>query len=157
MMTIQQLNKLPLSQFVAELSLLFEGGGPLLQSLFTRRPFGSFDELFAAAERIVLALPEDQQLALLEAHPRIGQRTSLSEYSRREQGDDEEAEVLAQLEELNRAYEERFGFRFVVFVNGRSRRQIVPVLRERLRRNRSDELETAVRDLVAIAHARSTS
>ena len=58
---------------------------------------------------------------------------------------------LAELAELNRAYEERFGFRFVVFVNRRPRREIVPILRERLERTREEELETALDELVAIA------
>jgi 2-oxo-4-hydroxy-4-carboxy-5-ureidoimidazoline decarboxylase len=59
--------------------------------------------------------------------------------------------VLAELAELNRAYEEKFGFRFVVFVNRRPRREIVPVLRERLERTREQELETGVGELVKIA------
>ena len=59
--------------------------------------------------------------------------------------------MLAELAELNRAYEQRFGFRFVVFVNGRPRREIVPVLRERLQRTREEELATGVDELVQIA------
>jgi len=59
--------------------------------------------------------------------------------------------VLAELAELNAAYEQRFGFRFVVFVNGRPRREIVPVLRERLERTREEELATGVDELVQIA------
>ena len=59
--------------------------------------------------------------------------------------------VLAELDELNDAYEERFGFRFVVFVNRRSRAELVPVLRERLERTRAEELETGCDELVAIA------
>ena len=58
--------------------------------------------------------------------------SDLSPASAREQGDDAAPAVLAELAELNRAYEERFGFRFVVFVNRRPRSAIVPVLRERL-------------------------
>jgi 2-oxo-4-hydroxy-4-carboxy--5-ureidoimidazoline (OHCU) decarboxylase len=59
--------------------------------------------------------------------------------------------VLAQLAELNRDYEKRFGFRFVVFVNRRPRREIVPILRERLERTRAQELETGVDELIQIA------
>ena len=59
--------------------------------------------------------------------------------------------MLAELAELNRAYEEKFGFRFVVFVNRRPRREIVPVLRERLERTREEELATGVDELVQIA------
>ena len=80
----------------------------------------------------------------------IGAKAS-SARSRAEQGTDDDPAVLAELAELNRAYEERFGFRFVVFVNRRPRREIVPILRERLQRTRAEELETGVDELVQIA------
>jgi 2-oxo-4-hydroxy-4-carboxy--5-ureidoimidazoline (OHCU) decarboxylase len=38
-----------------------------------------------------------------------------------------------------------------VFVNGRPRREILPVLRERLERTRREELATGVDELVQIA------
>ena len=72
---------------------------------------------------------------MLDAHPAIGAR-DLSARSAAEQGADDDPAVLAELAELNRAYEERFGFRFVVFVNRRPKREIVPILRERLERTR---------------------
>ena len=62
--------------------------------------------------------------------------------------------MLAELAELNRRYEERFGFRFVVFVNRRPKAEIVPILRERLGRTREAELDTALSELVAIARDR---
>ena len=62
--------------------------------------------------------------------------------------------MLAELAELNRRYEERFGFRFVVFVNRRPKAEIVPVLRERLEKTRDEELDTALSELVAIARDR---
>ena len=61
---------------------------------------------------------------------------------------------MAELAELNRAYEDKFGFRFVVFVNRRPKSAIVPILRERLERTRVEELETALSELVAIARDR---
>ena len=61
---------------------------------------------------------------------------------------------LAELAELNRRYEERFGFRFVVFVDRRPKAEIVPILRERLERSRDEELDTALSELVAIARDR---
>jgi 2-oxo-4-hydroxy-4-carboxy--5-ureidoimidazoline (OHCU) decarboxylase len=59
--------------------------------------------------------------------------------------------VLAELAQLNAEYEAKFGFRFVVFVNRRPRREIVPILRERLERSPGEELATAVDELVQIA------
>ena len=87
---------------------------------------------------------------MLDAHPAIGAKAT-SARSRREQGTDDDPTVLAELAALNAEYEERFGFRFVVFVNGRPRREIVPVLRERMTRTREEELQTAVDELVQIA------
>jgi 2-oxo-4-hydroxy-4-carboxy--5-ureidoimidazoline (OHCU) decarboxylase len=108
------------------------------------------DRLAAAADPLreerALSAPEDEQVEALAAHPRIGER------SPEQHGDD--PAVLAELAELNRAYEEKFGFRFVVFVNRRSRAELLPVLRERLGRARAEELETGIRDLVAIARDR---
>ncbi|MGH3142133.1 MAG: 2-oxo-4-hydroxy-4-carboxy-5-ureidoimidazoline decarboxylase, partial [Gaiellales bacterium] len=74
--------------------------------------------------------------------------------SAEEQGVDAEPGVLVELERLNREYEARHGFRFVVFVNRRPKAEIVPILRERLERNRDDELDTALAELVAIARDR---
>ena len=62
--------------------------------------------------------------------------------------------MLAELAHLNEAYERRFGFGFVVFVNGRTRAELVPVLRERLERDADEELETGLRELCAIARDR---
>ncbi len=62
--------------------------------------------------------------------------------------------IETELAYLNQVYEEKFGFRFVVFVNRRPKSEIADVLRERLERTREEELETAVRELVAIARDR---
>ena len=55
---------------------------------------------------------------------------------------------------LNQVYEEKFGFRFVVFVDRRPKAEILEVLRRRLERTREEELETALTELVAIARDR---
>jgi 2-oxo-4-hydroxy-4-carboxy--5-ureidoimidazoline (OHCU) decarboxylase len=79
----------------------------------------------------------------------------VSASSFREQGYDREtSEAMADLELLNLAYEARFGFRFCVFVNGRSRQALVPVLETALQADRDAEIRRAVRDVVAIARDR---
>jgi 2-oxo-4-hydroxy-4-carboxy--5-ureidoimidazoline (OHCU) decarboxylase len=73
----------------------------------------------------------------------------------REQGYDRETEAAVEaLERLNREYEARFGFRYCVFVNGRSRPALVPELEAALGRDPTRERERAVRDVVAIARDR---
>ena len=104
------------------------------------------------AREVLAGLPEEQRVEALAHHPRIGE-SRLAGRSAAEQGEpaQEDAEVMAELAELNAAYEERFGFRFVVFVNRRPRAELLPVLRERLGRTRTEELETGCDELVAIA------
>ncbi|HXV57250.1 MAG TPA: 2-oxo-4-hydroxy-4-carboxy-5-ureidoimidazoline decarboxylase, partial [Gaiellaceae bacterium] len=68
--------------------------------------------------------------------------------------EEEDPAVLEELARLNAAYEERFGFRFVVFVNRRPRAELLPVLRARLERTRDEELEAGCAELVAIAEDR---
>jgi 2-oxo-4-hydroxy-4-carboxy--5-ureidoimidazoline (OHCU) decarboxylase len=111
--------------------------------------------IVASARSIIAAMSTEERVAVLNAHPRIGaDPESLSALSRREQGGGADVATLQDLAALTDEYELRFGFRFVVFVGGRSKADIVPVLRERLRRTREDELATAIDEFLAITHDR---
>ena len=113
------------------------------------------DRIIAEARRIVGRLDETARIAILNAHPRIGAAAStLSDRSRAEQGAAGDAQTLRDLAMLNEAYERRFGFRFVVFVAGRSKRELVPVLRERLASARTVELATGIEEYLRIARDR---
>jgi 2-oxo-4-hydroxy-4-carboxy--5-ureidoimidazoline (OHCU) decarboxylase len=139
---------LPRQLDVDRLAELFEGETALVRRLAaTEDPLGQ-------ARRIARELPEAEKLEALDAHPAIGAGTGLSERSAAEQGEDADPDVLAELARLNREYENRFGFRFVVFVNRRPKAEILKVLRRRIGRTREEELDTAVEELVAIAEDR---
>lgn len=114
-------------------------------------PTDSPELIIAKARAIVAAFDEDERIAILSAHPRIGATARASELSRREQGSDGDEATLAELACLNDEYERRFRFRFVVFVNGRSKSEIVPVLRARMQRSRDQEIATGVEQFLAIS------
>ena len=130
-----------------ELAELFEGRTRFVELLAERE-----DPLEAAPE-VFAELSEAEKLEALNAHPAIGS-TGLSGRSAEEQGRDADPVVQTELAYLNQVYEEKFGFRFVVFVNRRSKAEILEVLGERLERTREEELETALGELVAIARDR---
>jgi 2-oxo-4-hydroxy-4-carboxy--5-ureidoimidazoline (OHCU) decarboxylase len=136
---------LPRQLTIEQLAELFEGNTPLAERL------AALDDPLGQAREVARSLSADEQKAVLDAHPAIGARAGLSARSRAEQGTDDDPEALGELAELNGLYEARFGFRFVVFVNGRPRHEIVPILRARLERTRGEELETGVDELVQIA------
>lgn len=115
----------------------------------------------------------------MNAHPRIGApKGTLSAMSAREQGggqgiiiivvintscgifqsaiDDPDA-VMETLRSLNAEYEAKFGFKFIVFVNGRPKKDLIPVLQERLKnQNVKAELELGLSEMMAIATDRLT-
>jgi 2-oxo-4-hydroxy-4-carboxy--5-ureidoimidazoline (OHCU) decarboxylase len=139
--------ELPRKLTAEQLAELFEGRTRFVELL------AHLDDPLDHAREVALELSESEKKDLLDAHPAIGGKAT-SARSAREQGTDDDPAVLARLAELNARYEEQFGFRFVVFVNGRPRREIVPVLEERLHRTRAEELSTAVDELVQIAVSR---
>ena len=141
------MHDLPRQLTADELAELFEGRTRLVEKLASR------DDPLAAAYDVIAELSQDEKLEALAAHPVIG-ASSLSVRSAAEQGADDDPETLDALRRLNAEYEQRFGFRFVVFVNRRPKSEIVPILRERLGRTPEQELDTALHELVAIAKDR---
>ena len=144
------MRELPRKLTVDELAELFEGRTRLVECL------AGIEDPLGRADEVIADLDEADKLEALAAHPAIGQQTGLSTRSAVEQGGYVDPCVLVELAALNASYEKRFGFRFVVFVDGRPKDEIVPVLHERLRRSREEELDTGCRELVAIARDRWT-
>ena len=141
------MHDLPRQLTADELAELFEGRTRLVEKL------ASCDDPLAAAYDVIAELSQDEKLEALAAHPAIG-ASSLSARSAAEQGEDDDPATLDALRRLNAEYEQRFGFRFVVFVNRRPKSEIVPILRKRLGRTPEQELDTALQELVAIAKDR---
>ncbi len=141
------MRELPRQLSAEELAELFEG-----RTRFVERLAGVDDPL-GRARVVAQELPPEEKREVLDAHPAIGAKT-LSARSAEEQGVDAEPDVLAELERLNREYEARHGFRFVVFVNRRPKDEILDVLRARLDNPTEEELDTALGELVAIAEDR---
>ena len=137
---------LPRQLSADELAELFSGRTRFVERL------AELEDPLAHAREVAAALSDEEKKEVLDAHPAIGaKKETLSARSAAEQGSDE---APPELDSLNRQYEERFGFRFVVFVDGRPKSEILPILRERLERPRDQELETALHELVAIASDR---
>ena len=131
---------LPRQLSIEELTELFSARTRLVERLAEQ------EDPLGAARGVIAGLSGEDRAAALAAHPRIG------EPSPEQRGED--PAVLAELAYLNQVYEEKFGFRFVVFVDRRSRAELLPVLQERLKRTRDEELETGLEELVRIAEDR---
>jgi 2-oxo-4-hydroxy-4-carboxy-5-ureidoimidazoline decarboxylase len=159
-------DEVPGTAFSDLVAPLFERAPRFIGRLTEGRPYGSWEGLFAGALATALAMPRDEQRELIDAHPRIGAPAgSVSALSYVEQGYDQdsasaEAEIereriAGELQRLNEAYEARFGFRYVIFVAGRPRAAIVPLLAAALGADIEAERRRAIADVVAIAQDRA--
>jgi len=157
------------SEFFTAVNTLFETAPPLAKELYSRRnSFATYEQLIDYAGKVIDELKADDQIEVINAHPRIGVKPStaeLSAFSYIEQGLAKEVkssqeerhkleQVYEELAKLNAEYEKKFGFKFVVFVNGRTKAEIVPVLRERLKNSRDQELKTGLEAMLLIARDR---
>jgi OHCU decarboxylase len=139
----------------SEIARIFERAPVLVERLVAEAPFATREALLTRARTYLDGMSAAERIAVLNSHPRIGaSEDALSVESRREQGGIESDAVLRELADLNDRYEKKFGFRFVVFVAGRPKSAIVPLLRERLERTSDQELATGIGELMAIARDR---
>lgn len=151
------LNALSEDEFAAEVAPLFEGADRFLRSLAAARPFESDHDLMARAREVARTMPEPDQVELLNAHPPLGaDPESVSPASFEEQGygsaeDGQGQVVLDELAMLNEVYEQRFGFRFVIFVAGRPLSSITPLIEAAMRNDRPAELARGLDEVIDIA------
>jgi allantoicase len=110
------------------------------------RPFGTAASMKQHAARVADALSEADWLEAFAAHPRIGEnRNDARGWSRHEQSRvaDASRETLDALAAVNRSYEDKFGFVYIVCATGKSADEMVSLARERLGGDRARELARA--------------
>jgi 2-oxo-4-hydroxy-4-carboxy--5-ureidoimidazoline (OHCU) decarboxylase len=153
---IDELNAMSVEAFGSAISPLVEGAPRFLMHLADARPFTSDAAMLDAMHGVASSMTEEEQLELIEAHPRVGaDAATMSALSRTEQGVDgaagETSYVAEELANLNELYERRFGFRYVVFIAGRPPEAVIPLMEAALRNEREAELRRAVHDAIYIA------
>ena len=131
--------------------------------MLRQRPFSNSDALHAAADSAWIGLGEQDYLEAFSAHPKIGDMQSLQKkysdtanFATSEQSGVECAspDLLEKLSVANHAYEEKFGFIFIVCASGKNASEMLAILQDRLERDRATELETACEQQRQIFHLR---
>ncbi|MGH8874455.1 MAG: 2-oxo-4-hydroxy-4-carboxy-5-ureidoimidazoline decarboxylase, partial [Acidimicrobiia bacterium] len=114
------------------------------------RPYSDPSVLWKAVEAAFATMSEQDWMEAFDRHPRIGggdggQGPTGEAMSAREQAGTTAASgpVQAALVEANARYEERFGFRFVVFAAGKTATEMLEIARRRLGNDRATEQEMA--------------
>ena len=116
------------------------------ESVSAGRPFTSIDDLQTRAQQVWQQANETEILEAFSGHARIGDIELLrSRYAGRatqEQGQVLQASetVIQELYELNKAYEEKNGFIFIVCASGKSAEEMLALLKARIGNPRDIEL-----------------
>jgi allantoicase len=125
---------------------------PWIDRMTASRPFDTPAAVLAAADAAADAVGPDDWREAFRHHPRIGERAAerrqsdaAQALSAGEQAASRQASAaeLAALAEGNRAYQDRFGYVFIVSAAGRTAPEMLAMLRERLNNDPDTELRVA--------------
>src|SRR5689334_6745695 len=149
------LNALPADEAKDEL-LKCCGSKKWAREMVHGRPYESLDALIANANETWWSLQPSDWLEAFRSHPKIGEKKAASEWSRQEQSGVGNAsrEAIDELSALNRAYEQKFGFIFIICASGKSSEEMLSTLRERLGHDAELELRIAATEQSKITELR---
>jgi beta-ureidopropionase / N-carbamoyl-L-amino-acid hydrolase len=166
-LTLEALNAASPEEATRQLDGVYEHSAWIAQAALAQRPFRSLAQLKHAMARVVAQADADAQLALIRAHPELAGKAmvnrSLTAESTSEQGKaglaDCTPEEFAKIQQLNAAYNAKFGFPFILAVRGPrgtglTRREIIDTFERRLGNPADFERAEALRNIHRIAEIR---
>jgi OHCU decarboxylase len=159
---LDRLNSLSSGDAEAEL-LGCCGSRSWARRLVNQRPFENIDELLGEADAIWWSLEPTDWLEAFRSHPKIGEKEAAQQtsaeartWSEQEQSGVQGAahDTMQALAESNRAYEQKFGYIFIVCATGKSSEEMLAILRERLNNDPDKELRIAAHEQSLITQLR---
>ena len=161
-MTLDTLNTLPKSEALEQFAICC-GASKWVEEITAFRPFQHKNELFDLTEKIWFSLNSEDWLEAFSHHPKIGDIDLLRKkfqktksWSEKEQAGIQEAgeNILKDLAESNRLYEENFGYIFIVCATGKSAEEMLALLKVRLENDPEAELLIAAKEQNKITQLR---
>lgn len=162
MSALDRLNALP-SEAAERDFLTCCGSREWARKMAAGRPFATAEALLERAEAVWWALGEADWLEAFRSHPRIGEKKAAAGQTAREQtwSAGEQAGMLTAAETTqqalaagNRAYDERFGFIYIVCATGKTADEMLAILRQRLANDPATELRAAAGEQAKITRIR---
>jgi 2-oxo-4-hydroxy-4-carboxy-5-ureidoimidazoline decarboxylase len=161
-MKLADLNQMDQKAYVAALGEIVEHSPWVAERSFGDRPFASIGALHAAMVAAMGRALASEQLTLLQAHPELAGKAAIRgeltvDSKREQQGaglDQCSPSEFARINDLNRRYQTKFGFPFILAVNGQDRQSILREFARRVEQNRATEFAEALRQVAAIARFR---
>jgi len=161
-MDLIRLNRLRPAEATAEF-LKCCGSEVWARRMAESRPFESPEQLTLRASEIWRTLDRDDWLEAFRSHPKIGGKKAVenvSQQSRAWSGEEQSGvkdasqQALSELALLNKQYDERFGFIFIVCATGKTSDEMLAILKLRLGNNAETEIRVAASEQERITEIR---
>ncbi len=156
--SIADLNQMSQPDFVAALGAVFEETPAIAEKAWEQRPFTDQDDLHQKMVRVVKQLEKAEQLSLIRAHPDLGSKAKMAEASVSEQAgiglDRLTASEYARFHQLNQAYQNQFGFPFIIAVKNHTKASILQAFEQRSQNDADAEQQQALSEVIEIARFR---
>lgn len=162
MMSLADVNALPLIDFTVHFGDIAEHAPWVAQRAAEERPYASVNAMVDAFQNVVREAAEADQIALLKAHPDLAGRAAragelTADSSREQKGaglDTLSEEEYARFHRLNEAYKARFEIPFIYAVKGATKHDILAAFEARLQSTRAEEFLTALTQVLRIVRFR---
>ncbi len=165
--TLHAINTATLDEATALLEGIYEHSPWIARAALVQRPFTTLAALKYAMAQGVSQASRDQQLSLIRAHPELAGKAMVSQSLTAESTNEQSqaglthcsAEEFAKLQQLNAAYNAKFGWPFILAVRGPRgvglpRQQIIATFERRLHGHPDFELAECLRHIHRIAEIR---
>jgi len=164
-LTLARLNSGSPADFVAALGGIFEHSPWVAEGAWAARPFADVADLHAKMVAVMHGAPHARVLALLRAHPELAGRAMVSQALTAASTDEQTSsgltqctpEEFARLQELNAAYNRKFGWPFILAVKRLNRAEIMRVFAERLENDAASEFSNDLKNIETITRWRLDS
>ena len=131
------------------------GSARWVDAMLARRPFERMTTLIESSASIWRGLSHADWLEAFSHHPKIGDRSAQGIAKREQSAAASASAVIAgQLADVNREYEARFGYIFIICATGKSAESMLEALRNRLHNDPREEIRIAAEEQLKITELR---
>ena len=165
--TLEQLNQASATDALAMLDGLYEHSPWIAEQALARRPFATLAQLKHVMVQVLDAAGRDTQVALIRAHPELAGKAMVAKSLTAESSNEQNTAGLtsctpaefAHIQQLNAAYNAKFGWPFVLAVRGPrglgfDRHQIIAIFERRLANHPDFELAECLRNIHRVVEIR---
>ncbi len=165
--TLDQVNQASHAEALQLLDGLYEHSPWIADKALHQRPFGSLAQLKHDMVRVLGEAGRDAQVALIRVHPELAGKAMVSQSLTTESTHEQKTagltqcspDELAEIQRLNREYDAKFGFPFVLAVRGTrgsglTKQQIMATFVRRLNNHPDFELQECLRNIHRIVELR---